>query len=159
MQSSRNSSVKFADELQKVAETEDIEIDNNISDNDNVKEDGVRSDSELSDEQESQVDVTKDIKSSIDTQKDSKNDRQEGESNKDQYVKSSAIKLDGNLRVDTALEDLNIVVKEFTQSDEKISKPLKPEINKVDTKEKGENLINNDLNITENKEILPQMLR
>ena len=98
-----------------------MESDNNVSDKANVKEDKAMSDSEFSSEQELQVNVTKDVKSSEDTQKESK---------KEHYIELSAIKSNGNLKVDTALEDLNIVVKEFTQSDEKKPKPLKPEMKK-----------------------------
>lgn len=45
----------------------------------------------------------------------------------------------------------------LNQSDEIIAKPVKKPISVADEKEKGDELINNDINIQENKEVLPQM--
>lgn len=59
--------------------------------------------------------------------------------------------------VDNALSVLNTIVKELNQSDDKQNILIKPNGNNADTNKKGEILINNDMNINENKEILPQM--
>ena len=56
-------------------------------------------------------------------------------------------------QVSSAIENLNLVVKEFNQSDEKELNGLKNDDKFVD----GEIMINNDYNIHENKELLPQM--
>jgi len=50
-----------------------------------------------------------------------------------------------------------IVENILNQSDEIIAKPVKKPISVADEKEKGDELINNDINIQENKEVLPQM--
>ena len=64
---------------------------------------------------------------------------------------------DKNDSVDNALSVLNTIVKELNQSDDKQNILIKPNGNNADTNKKGEILINNDMNINENKEILPQM--
>lgn len=56
-----------------------------------------------------------------------------------------------------SLQELNFVVKEINQSEEKSYKPLKTEHKLTDNTEKGEDLINNDFNIQDKKDILPQM--
>ena len=65
--------------------------------------------------------------------------------------------------LDNALVGLNTIVKEINkktilnQSEEKVPKPIKTKENFADEEEKGNDLINNDINIQENKDIMPQM--
>ncbi|MCM1003004.1 MAG: hypothetical protein NC408_01535 [Candidatus Gastranaerophilales bacterium] len=59
--------------------------------------------------------------------------------------------------LDKTLEELTSVVEELNQSDEKSSEELKTGDKLTDNTNKGENLINNDFNIQDNKDILPQM--
>lgn len=58
-----------------------------------------------------------------------------------------------NIHINKALDNLNSVVKELNQSDDNIIDPIKKEEISTDNK----NMINNDFNIQENKELLPQM--
>ncbi len=60
-------------------------------------------------------------------------------------------------KLDKTLEELTSVVEELNQSDEKLPEVFKPEDKLTDNTNKGENLINNDFNIQDNKDILPQM--
>ena len=59
--------------------------------------------------------------------------------------------------LDKSLKELTSVVEVLNQSDEKCNKELKPVDKIADNIKKGENLINNDFNIQDNKDILPQM--
>ena len=60
-------------------------------------------------------------------------------------------------KVDEAIHDLNSLVKEFNQSDDKAFESLKNPIVSTDNNNEGEALINKDFNIQENKDLLPQM--
>ena len=60
-------------------------------------------------------------------------------------------------KVGSAIEDLNSVVKELSQSDDKASESLKDIEFSDDVNKKGEILINKDYNIQENKDLMPQM--
>ena len=170
--SNQSSSVKFVDELQKVAETEELEVNKELhvdktSEKTKTFEEQEQKDIALSDKEYSN-DVKEnsmhfeDIENPVNIITGKKLNKANCNEQRIDFFEEQAIEpLDivqkENLNVDNALKDLNTVVKKLTQSDEKIQKPLKSEFDEVDTKEKGEILINNDLNITENKEILPQM--
>ena len=65
--------------------------------------------------------------------------------------------LEKEKNVDSAVDELNSIVKELSQSDEKTSESLKNNKLSVDDIKKGETLINKDYNIQENKDIMPQM--
>ena len=56
-------------------------------------------------------------------------------------------------QIDEAIEDLNSTVKELNQSEDKSHDSVKDKVNSADKN----NVINNDFNIQENKEIMPQM--
>ena len=56
-----------------------------------------------------------------------------------------------------ALDKLNFIVKELNQSEEIQPVAIKDKIKITDNKEEGDVLINNDFNIQENKDLLPQM--
>lgn len=58
-----------------------------------------------------------------------------------------------NKKIDNAIEVLSSLVKELNQSDDKSDKVFKKEDKTTDNKE----VINNDFNIQENKDLLPQM--
>ncbi len=62
-----------------------------------------------------------------------------------------------NQKLDRSIKELSSVFVKLNQSEEKIAIELKPEKEFTDNTIKGENLINNDLNINDNKDILPQM--
>ena len=170
--SNQSSSVKFVDELQKVAETEELEVNKELhvdetSEKTKTFEEQEQKDIALSDK-ESSNNVKENSKHFEDTENPvniitgkklnkANCNEQRIDFFEEQAIEPLDIVQKEDLNVDNALKDLNTVVKKLTQSDEKIQKPLKSEFDEVDTKEKGEILINNDLNITENKEILPQM--
>ena len=58
-----------------------------------------------------------------------------------------------NSELDNAINGLNSIVEEFNQSDDKLSEIIKNEDNIAD----NDYMINNEYNIQENKDILPQM--
>ena len=58
-----------------------------------------------------------------------------------------------NIQINQALNNLNDIVKELNQSDDNKVSPIKKEEISTDNKD----MINNDFNIQENKELLPQM--
>ena len=58
---------------------------------------------------------------------------------------------------DNALNKLNFIVKELNQSEEIQPLEVKDKFKQTDNKEEGDALINNDFNIQENKDLLPQM--
>ena len=62
-----------------------------------------------------------------------------------------------NKSFDKALHGLKTAVKEVNQSDDKRVNALKKDLTLSDNKKEGEILINNDFNIQENKDIMPQM--
>ena len=72
--------------------------------------------------------------------------------------KNQAVELDNKPdEVAIAIDGLTSLVKEFHQSDDKLIIPVKNVQENADNDEEGEELINNEFNINENKEILPQM--
>ena len=170
--SNQSSSVKFVDELQKVAETEELEVNKELHVDETSEKIKTFEEQEQKDIALSDKGFSNDVKENSLYLEDTENsvniitgkklnkancNEQSIDLFEEQAIEPLDIVQKENLNVDNALKDLNTVVKKLTQSDEKIQKPLKSEFDKVDTKEKGEILINNDLNITENKEILPQM--
>jgi hypothetical protein len=56
-----------------------------------------------------------------------------------------------------SLEELNMVVQEFNRSDEKEDVSLKSNKKEDDNRDEGDDVINNDFSIQDNKDILPQM--
>ena len=60
-------------------------------------------------------------------------------------------------KFNSALKEINSIVKELNQSDDKILESIKKPSFSADKIEKGDILINNDFNIQENKDLLPQM--
>ena len=58
---------------------------------------------------------------------------------------------------DNALNKLSFIVKELNQSEEIQATEIKDKFKSSDNKEEGDALINNDFNIQENKDLLPQM--
>lgn len=59
--------------------------------------------------------------------------------------------------LDKSLVELTLIVEKFHQSEEKPLERLKQEDKWTDNTKKGENLINNDFNIQDKKDVLPQM--
>ena len=62
-----------------------------------------------------------------------------------------------NEDLDNALNKLNFIVKELNQSEEIQPLDIKDKFKSTDNEEEGGVLINNDFNIQENKDLLPQM--
>ncbi len=96
---------------------------------------------ELKTEEKNKIENTEepDTETNQDSVNNSEEPESEGESNE-------------NL-LDDAIDGLNSVVEEFNQSEDKLSGLIKNEENFAD----NNNVINNDFNIQENKDIMPQM--
>lgn len=75
------------------------------------------------------------------------------DNNELQDTKSSEEPVLNEDNLDKAIDDLNNVVDEFNQSDEKLS----GEVKKEEFSDDNNNVINKDFNINDNKDLLPQM--
>lgn len=127
--SAKNSSVKFADEL------------NGLKESKNKKSKEINKEEQITEEKD-----TKELK------KNNKNDmltREEEE--EDKNIENSEDK------INESMNSLSDIVKELNQSEEKDKDLLKNSAVIDDKTLKGDNLINNDYNIQENKDLLPQM--
>jgi hypothetical protein len=131
--SSSNSSVKFSDELGELQKSTD-----------NVEE---------TKQSAEETDVKEKTKTSTD---DDTSVTQE-ENSEDEVIAVQEEKPEENNAVGKSLEELNSIVKELNQSDESKDVGLKFDKDLDDNTKKGEVVINNDLNIQENKELLAQM--
>lgn len=96
-------------------------------------------------------DELKNVKESSKTEKSVQNNSEKAEKD------ANGANKDKSKDANSALDGLQSVVKEFNQSEDKKGLGLKNKLNFADNQNEGKNLINNDFNIQENKEILPQM--
>ena len=156
---SQNTSVKFSDELKELKKTEKEEVKEEsaaeeITDNKELtKTENVNESEEADEEQTSEVKPEKDTEEEI----------KEEESLKD----TSTLPEDENTEsreedLNKAFDGLNSIVQELNkkvdQTEDITSHPLKEEVLPSDNKPKEDNtLINNDFNIQDNKDLLPQM--
>ena len=156
---SQNTSVKFSDELKELKKTEKEEVKEEsaaeeITDNKELtKTENVNESEEADEEQTSEVKPEKDTEEEI----------KEEESLKD----TSTLPEDENTEsreedLNKAFDGLNSIVQELNkkvdQTEDITSPPLKEEVLPSDNKPKEDNtLINNDFNIQDNKDLLPQM--
>lgn len=88
---------------------------------------------------------------------DVKNEKEVKAQNETDKQKAPAADEKENKNLDNALYSLKTAVKEVNQSDDKRVNGLKKGLKLSDNNNEGGNLINNDFNIQENKDIMPQM--
>ena len=156
---SQNTSVKFSDELKELKKTEKEEVKEEsaaeeITDNKELTKTENVNESEEADEEQT---------SEVKTEKDTEEEIKEEESLKD----TSTLPEDENTEsreedLNKAFDGLNSIVQELNkkvdQTEDITSPPLKEEVLPSDNKPKEDNtLINNDFNIQDNKDLLPQM--
>lgn len=127
----QESNVKFADELKSAENVEQKEESENIDPNKNVEQKETTEEAEK-DEKTTLSKKSEDISSSDEKKVEVKNPDEE---------------------LDKAVVGLNSIVEEFNQSEDKLSGYIKKDIDLTD----NTNMINNDMNIQDNKDILPQM--
>lgn len=127
----QESNVKFADELKSAENVEQKEESENIDPNKNVEQKETTEEAEK-DEKTTLSKKSEDISSSDEKKVEVKNPDEE---------------------LDKAVVGLNSIVEEFNQSEDKLSGYIKKNIDLTD----NTNMINNDMNIQDNKDILPQM--
>ena len=156
---SQNTSVKFSDELKELKKTEKEEVKEEsaaeeITDNKELtKTENVNESEEADEEQTSEVKPEKDTEEEI----------KEEESLKDTSTLPEDEKTESREEdLNKAFDGLNSIVQELNkkvdQTEDITSPPLKEEVLPSDNKPKEDNtLINNDFNIQDNKDLLPQM--
>ena len=138
-QSQNDSQVKFADELKDLKKEEKASENNS---KEAEKQDKNLQETKASDKKES---VTGDKKTDSDEKQDNTD------------VNSLQFANKAQAEINNAFKGLNDVFNELNQKDEKNAFDLKQRKNLADIENKGDKLINNEFNINENKEILPQM--
>ena len=126
-----DSSVKFADELKEAAKNE--AKNEKIQQEENIKQENSNKTAKKTEENK---EIT--VKKYEDIPKNNTNEQTLN---------------NGIPNLNSAMEDMNYVLKEFNQSEDKTLEFIKKEEDLTDKN----NMINNDFNIQENKEILPQM--
>lgn len=147
--SSKSSSVKFEDELKELQE---------------IKTDDLKStDTEKKEDVNEPEDANKpeDVNEAEDSNKpEDTNELEDVDKTEvvDKEVMKETTKPENDTKdLDKSLEELNFIVEKFNQSDEKFFDELKEDDKLTDNNKKGEILINNDFNIQDNKDLLPQM--
>ena len=130
-----NSDVKFSEELKDLKETK-----------------APKEEKEVAEEKETKEEVKEEAK--VDSKK---ADSTEGEKDSKQVEDTETEKQDDNQNIEEAIDDLNSVLTELNQSEDKKLQSLKDFQNLTDKDNEGEDLINNDFNI-DNKDKLPQMM-
>lgn len=123
----------------------------------NSKSSSVKFEDELKELQEIKTD---DLKSTDTEQKEDVNKPEDVDKTEvvDKEVMKETTKPENEAKdLDKSLEELNFIVEKFNQSDEKFFDELKEDDKLTDNNKKGEILINNDFNIQDNKDLLPQM--
>ncbi len=152
-QSVKNSSVKFSDELKELKKTNNEDLETQEAEEEKEVKRTEETEKEKPTEEPDKTEEThsKDKKVDKEAEKDISSDK-----------KDSPTKLQDE-ELDQAFNGLNSIVQELNkkvdQSEDKKFDPLKNSNIPTDNNKNKENntLINNDLNIQENKEILPQM--